>query len=193
MARNRKDPALKAAASKSGTKPRPKTADRQMAPKRWQPTFKLSLAARKLFTVIATSARSAGYIKESDIPALTRYAEMLGIWKEAAEALRPEEEGGQGKYIKTPMTGGVGEMLRLHPAFNVLTRTEAQLQGLEAQFGFTPAARYSILAKLAAGTFGPVDPAKKADDHPADQGDLGLPVSPVDFFLAAKGTGPTVQ
>ena len=186
MARPKKDPALKAAASTSGKrKPRASRSKKPEALK-WQPAFELSLSARVFFDRVAQAAHELGYIKASDMPALTRYAELLGIWQEAAQVLRPAAEGGEGKYIDTPMTHGEGTMKRLHPAFNVLSRTEQQLQGLEAQFGFTPASRYAILNRLAQGTF------RERDEAPGEQSSLGLgePESPVEFFAAVREAQP---
>lgn len=183
MGRPKNDPAMNELAGNPGKrKPRASSASNRPEALRWRPTFRLTTEAARLFNTLAKGWADLGYIRESDMPALTRYAELLAIWKEANEVLRPESKGGQGKYIDTPMTNG-GTMKRIHPAFNVMTRTESQLQSLEAQFGFTPAARYSILAKLAAQVPG-ASTGAAANDDGADRGDL----SPVDFFTMAPAS-----
>lgn len=190
MGRKPKPEAAKALAGNPGKRKPGKRATRAIAaaPLKWRPTFALSMSGQALFDRLAPVVREMGFVNESDLPALTRYAELLGIWAEASMVLRPVEQGGQGKYIDTPMTNGDAVMKRLHPAFNVLTRTESHIATLEAQFGFTPASRHSILARLAAGgSFGHRGESEKPDNQPA----LGLPEpeSPVEFLTATRGAG----
>jgi len=183
MGRPKNDPALNELAGNPGKrKPRAASSGARPEALRWRPTFRLTTEAARLFNALAKGWADLGYIRESDMPSLTRYAELLAIWKEANEVLRPVSKGGDGKYIDTPMTNG-GTMKRIHPAFNVMTRTESQLQSLEAQFGFTPAARYSILAKLAAQV-----PGASASAGGGDETVIGGDVSPLDFFTAQSAS-----
>lgn len=181
MGRNRKDPALAELAGNPGKRSPRRAQPAKPEALNWRPTFRLSREAAKLFEALAKSWKDLGYIRESDMPSLTRYVELLGMWKEAADILRPVARGGEGKYIDTPMTMG-GVMKRIHPAFNVLTRTETQLQSIESQFGFTPAARYSILAKLAAQVPGAATSQTQSEGEEAGSEQQ----SPLDFFHAEE-------
>lgn len=189
MARPKKDPALKASGSTSGQPVKRRARVDRPAALKWKPSFKLSATGQALFRHLSPHVREIGYVRETDLPAFTRYVEMLGMWHEAALVLRPVEEGGDGKYIDTPMTNGDAVMKRLHPAFNVLTRLGTQLESIEAQFGFTPASRYSILARLAS------DPASGGRQAPQPDGeqasfDIAPSGSAVDYFIPASAPSP---
>jgi P27 family predicted phage terminase small subunit len=189
VARPRKDPSLKAEGSKSGVSKR-KRVQASRASLRWQPSFSLSDEGRAIFVKIAESARDLGYITASDMPAMTRYAEYLSMWVEASRVLRPEKDGGEGLYVNTVMTDGENTMKRLHPAFRVMSTNETRIAALEAQFGFTPAARYAILQRLANGQFRASGDAAESRDQAGLPLDVG-PATAHDYFVPAGSAGTT--
>lgn len=139
------------------------------------PPAHLSKEAREMWLRYAPELERLNFLRASDAPAFARYCEGLAQFWKATRALRKEPTV---YWTETPH----GKMRRLNPWFMVQDRLDRRLLALEDRFGINPAARQSIMYRLAQA------PAPNAtldllDNGIKEPGDSeGVAESPVGFL-----------
>lgn len=118
------------------------------------------------------------FVRPSDVRALGRYVKFQAMFEAAAPMVTPS------KLIERTVSDKV-EMDRLSKYFLALLHLDKRLLAYDAEFGQTPAARQSIMARLAARAPQlPLDQPKPADQK-VDAGGVAAPTpakpSPVGF------------
>lgn len=182
MGRKPKDPALQQRAGNPGRRPVKRKKKVQKAPRSWMmPAFALQPEARAIWDGLCVKWQQLGYIRDVDMPTLSRYATYLAEWVAASDVLAKE-----GYSIDTETVTGA-TMKRLHPAASMRKTLEGSLRDIESQFGFNPSNRQLILARvLGQGVRNPEEQGEMFDAPAATD-----TIDPVAFLT--EGMKPTVQ
>ena len=96
---------------------------------------------------------SLRFVRATDELTLGRYCDQFALWLK----LRAQVED-QGATVTTS-SAHVQDMLRVNPAFRAMMSIEDKLTAFEDRFGLSPAARQSLLTRMAAGGANPTLPA----------------------------------
>ena len=88
---------------------------------------------------------SLRFVRATDELTLGRYCDQFALWLK----LRKQVED-QGATVTTS-SAHVQDMLRVNPAFRAMMSIEDKLTAFEDRFGLSPAARQSLLTRMAAG------------------------------------------
>ncbi len=135
-----------------------------------RPLAKLRPAAISVWHQLAPELERLNFLRATDRQAFGRYCDTLAHYWEVTTALR---KAGGDTYETESLHG---KMLRVHPLFLVQERLFRRLTELEDRFGLSPAARQSIMLRLAqAQPMLPFD-AKPGAPQPAASPDAQSPI-----------------
>ena len=113
-----------------------------MAPSKHGAPKELSIAAVKVWDLLAPDLRSLNFLRDTDRMAFARYCEHMAKWWKLTKDINDK-----GDTYETVSLHG--RMLRINPSFLVRERLEKHLVSLEDRFGMNPAYRQQILQRMA--------------------------------------------
>lgn len=142
MGRKPKDPALQERAGNPGRRPVKRRKPRASRQSWMMPAIQLRPEAQTIWDDLCARWQQLGYIRDVDMPTLSRYATYLAEWVAATEQLQSD-----GFTIDSETVTG-GTLKRLHPAVRMRQTIETNLLQIESQFGFNPNSRQLILARV---------------------------------------------
>lgn len=136
---------------------------------------------------------SLRFVRETDRLTLGRYCDQFALWLKMRRQV--EEQGA----TVTTSSAHVQDMLRVNPAFRAMMSLEDKLTAFEDRFGLSPAARQSLLTRMASAGANPQLPAvpHAGASMPGAPGSAGLgatiehdPDSPLGLFTHAASERP---
>ena len=115
--------------------------------------------AVRAWKFLSQALRKINLLKATDQVAFSRYCYYVGLWIKETKLIK----GKALTYVTT--SKHVGKMQRINQSLVVVLRLEDKIMKLEEQLGLTPAARQSLLQRLAAQ---PPLPFPKPEEPAAD-------------------------
>lgn len=102
---------------------------------------------RAVWERIVPPLRRAGRLKTTDLEAVTRYCDLVGVYWKLSETISAEGETMKVPTIAKGEGGEVSFMWRRHPLLSERRAVAKSLEGIEDRFGMSPRARADLVNK----------------------------------------------